>query len=43
MVSFDEQLRSLVEEWRSKGMSDKDIIAALRDEIESINDLNPER
>jgi hypothetical protein len=38
MISFDSQLRQLVEEWRDK-LSDKDIIAALEAEIESLRDL----
>lgn len=43
MDNFERQLRQLVEDWRQKGASDESIIEALRDEIESLNDLRSSR
>ncbi len=43
MTSFSSELRNLVDEWRAKGESDKSLMEALRDVIESLNDLRSSR
>jgi hypothetical protein len=40
MNSFDVELRRLVDEWRERGASLASIIADLRAEIESLEDLD---
>lgn len=38
MVSFDSELRSLVEKWLDRGEPFEDIVQGLKNELESIRD-----
>lgn len=40
MTNFAEELRRLTDEWREKGETDDSIITALKDELESLQDMS---